>query len=131
MSKQAIEEANKKVVAAWAANNTGALLPLLSDDVVLMPPNQPVVAGKAAVKAWFEGMLQQFRTSGVDATIDEIAVSGDLAIDRGSYRWTLTPVGGGSDVTMVGGYVVVWRAQADGSWKFAREIWNSSEPLAQ
>src|SRR4029079_4401647 len=55
--------------------------------------------------------------------------SGDIAVDRGDYDWTLTPAKGGADVHAKGRYVTIWHRQSDGLWKASRLIWNSSEPM--
>jgi ketosteroid isomerase-like protein len=59
----------------------------------------------------------QFSFSNV--TVD-VARSGDVAEDRGSMQVTLTDKKGKS-TTETGQYVLVWKKQADGSWKVAAD----------
>ena len=49
-----------------------------------------------------------------------VSSSGDMAMDRGTYR--LGPE--------TGKYVVVWR-KVDGDWKVAADIFNSDNPVSR
>jgi ketosteroid isomerase-like protein len=62
-------------------------------------------------------------------TTAEILVTGDWAFDRGTYSQTLTPKGGGVAQKETGKYLWLYHRAPDGSWKQARVIWNSSDPL--
>ena len=81
--------------------------------------------GKAAVQTWYGNLLKQVANKGVKANIDEITLGDGLGIVRGSFEWTVSPLGGGDDITALGSYVAGFRQQPDGSWKFAWEIWNT------
>ena len=54
---------------------------------------------------------------------------GDTAIEVGSYTLDIQPEGGNL-ITDIGKYVVVFKRQADGSWKLATDIFNSDMPAA-
>ena len=54
-----------------------------------------------------------------------VASSGDMALDRGTYRMTVAP--DGTEQTDTGKYVVVWR-KIGGEWKAAADIFNSDLP---
>jgi ketosteroid isomerase-like protein len=57
LSKEDIS-ALKTIEEKWPRYSLGAdwgkLTALLTDDIVFMPPDEPAVEGKAAVKAWLE-----------------------------------------------------------------------------
>jgi ketosteroid isomerase-like protein len=53
----------------------------------------------------------------------DVAKSGDLAYDVGTFELKLNDANG-SPTTMMGKYVVVWKKQADGHWKAAADIFN-------
>jgi len=99
---------------------------LVTTDVVLMPPNQPGLKGKAAVRAWYDQFLAQLRTSDLIITDREVLIGGEWATELATFEWVVAPVGGGPAVTDRGSYVQVWHHEPGGRWLFAREIWNST-----
>ena len=56
-----------------------------------------------------------------------VASAGDLAYGRGRYALDLTPPGG-VPVQDVGKYIVVYRRQANGTWRAVSDIFNSDHP---
>ena len=77
----------------------------------------PDIKGIAAIREAIPAMMQDpaFALS-FEADRVEVARSGDLAYETGSYTMTMT----GPDkkpATEKGHYVVVWRKGADGAWK--------------
>ncbi|MGD1211854.1 MAG: SgcJ/EcaC family oxidoreductase [Candidatus Acidiferrales bacterium] len=104
-----------------AAKDLDKCASLYLDDAVLFSPGVPAVVGKDNIRKSFERMLaapnMQFTFS--DVTVD-VARSGDLAEDRGSMQVTVTDKKGKS-TTQTGQYVLVWKKQADGSWKVAAD----------
>ena len=91
-----------------------------------MPPNEPPIVGKAALRSWFLRVTDQFSID-LDFSVEEVKTSGDWAFERFSFRRTMTPAGGGEPATARGKGIHVYRRQSDGSWKIARDIWNSDE----
>ena len=59
---------------------------------------------------------------------EEIVVAADWAFTRGTYSSTFTPRAGGEPVQENGKSLWILERQADGSWKYARAIWNSDNP---
>ena len=75
----AVNEANlDSVVSHWAT------------DGVLMPPGQPAVSGKDAIRAWYQERFSQVTTR-IDIRSEETRVAGDIAYDRGTLTMTMTP----------------------------------------
>ena len=121
-----VDSAADRLLTTQRANNPDSLMVLLTDDVVLMPPNEPSLKGKAAVQAWYEQFLTQMRTSRLTIMDREVLIGGEWATELATFEWVLAPVGGGPAVTDRGSYVQVWHHEPDGRWLFAREIWNST-----
>ena len=93
-----------------------------------MPPNEEELMGKQAIT---DNMVAMFEGMGAELTIssEEVEVAGDWAFDRGAYTMKLTPKGDGEPMEDNGKYIVILEKQADGSWRIAREVWNSNNPL--
>jgi ketosteroid isomerase-like protein len=58
---------------------------------------------------------------------EEVRVAGDWAYSRGTYSATLTPKAGGEPREDSGKYLTILERQSDGSWKIARDCFNSNE----
>lgn len=126
-----VDSAADRLLAALRANASDSLMVLMSDEVVLMPPNEPVLKGKAAVRTWYDQLLTQLRTSSLTITNREVLIGGDWATELATFEWGLVPVAGGPPVIDRGSYVQVWHHEPDGQWLFTREIWNSMIPPAK
>jgi len=100
---------------------------LLTADAIAMPPNEPAVTG-AAVQEWLQNFMAAVTLSGARYQHDEIRVHGDVAIHRFSFTWTMTPKAGGEPVTETGKGIHIMIRQPDGSWKIARDVWNTDAP---
>ena len=97
-----------------------------TDDIVLMPPDQPIVQGRDAALSWFES----FPTlTEISIAVEQVDGRGDLAVDRGTYAMSFEVDGGTQSVT--GKYLAVWRKQPDGSWLMATDAWNLDHPLPE
>jgi ketosteroid isomerase-like protein len=121
-----IDSASNRLLAALRTNASDSLLVLMAEDVVLMPPHEPVLKGKAAVRTWYDQFLTQLRTSSLTIADREVLIGSEWATEIATFEWGLVPVGGGSPVIDRGSYVQVWHHEPDGRWLFAREIWNST-----
>ena len=125
----AIDRGHEGFLNAMRANNVDSLRPLMVEDAEVTPPNVSIGAGREAYLTWYQQLLTQVRTSGVTVSNRDVIVAGDLAIETGTFDWTVTPVAGGTPVRDQGHFVAIWRRQPDSSWKASRLIWNSSQPL--
>jgi uncharacterized protein (TIGR02246 family) len=110
------------------AKDAAGISQFYTEDGAVMPPNAPIGKGRAAIQQTWDSMM---RTPAFDLTFapEQILVSssGDLALDRGTYR--LTAESAGRQQTDTGKYVVVWR-KVNGEWKAAADIFNSDLPPA-
>jgi tryptophan-rich sensory protein len=111
-------------VAAINSNNLDAVLGMLTDDVVFMPPNDTPRIGKRAVRPWIAAYLRTYRTHW-DKPVQEFVVSGDWAFERYAYTSTGTPLQGGAPRVDTGWGFVVYHHDDDGNWRVARDAWGS------
>jgi len=102
---------------AAAAKDLDKSVSVYTDDAVLFAPKAPAAIGKDSIRKGWQGLLAApglkltVTTSGVD-----VARSGDLAVERGTFSVVTTDKKGKPN-TETGQLVVVWKKQADGSWK--------------
>lgn len=125
------EEAIRGQVARWLelikSRDSAAIAQMYTEDGALMPPNAAISKGRAAIQQAWASMMN---APGFELTFapEQIIVSGsgDMALDRGTYRMTVAPSGKAQIDT--GKYVVVWR-KIGGEWKAAADIINSDLPV--
>ena len=113
-----------------AATRTGDVelsLRCVTDDAINMPPDQPAVVGKDALRSWW----QQFQGAfAVDMTHEPVETvdAGEFVIHRGNVTGTLTLKEGDEPVRLNNKYLWVLRKEADGGLKIWRGAFNSNVP---
>lgn len=118
------------VDAAIKAADTSALCELFTDDAVLMPPGPPDVTGADGVKSIYQPMFDQFYCV-QNTSANESDSFGESGFVRGTFTARLTPKAGGEPVEVTGKWLGICRIRQDGSWKFARLIWNEPIPAIE
>jgi len=122
--------AHENYVAAINSNNLDSLLGMLTEDVVFLAPNEPVMVGKAAVGPWVEGYFQAFKTHW-DKTLHEFEICGDWAFERYSAKSTDTSLEDGSVYEDTGWGLVIYHHDPDGKWRVARDAWGLDHPPSE
>lgn len=124
--RAAIRAASDSFVQRARSRRDSANAALYVENALFMPPNQPAVEGRTAIRTWFESFppMSDFNLTSVD-----VDGRGDLAYERGTYAMTIAAAGRTPAMADHGKYVVVWRKQADGSWLIAVDMFNSDVPL--
>ena len=124
-ARTAIDAANARSAEALNKGDVESWLTLYKSDAVVLPPNQPAWRGIDGMRAGAQAMLNAVTISGTTLTADDVKMSGDFAVETGTYTMTMTPKKGGKPINDKGKYIVVWELQPDGSWKAIRDIFNS------
>src|SRR5215218_4122750 len=108
---RALEQADAKLAAS-----------LYEPGARLLPPGAPVITGHEAIVDFFQRRIDAGSDGGVLETVrrDEY---GDVAIEEGRYGRR-----SGERLLDSGKYLVVFRRQPDGSWRYATDMWNSDAP---
>lgn len=111
---------------AVAAGDVEVILSYWADDAVVLAPDQPAVAGKAALRAFVLGMQ---KIPGFSITWEPeravISASGDMGYLIERNRVTM-PGTDGVPTTQYGKAVTIWRKDASGAWKCVVDAWNSN-----
>jgi ketosteroid isomerase-like protein len=120
--RQAIEAASDAFVQAGNGKDWAGWASAYAEDAVMMPPNTAALQGRAAIQAWGEAF-----PAFTDFRLHRLIVDGqgDVAFVHGAYSIMVT----GAPAADTGKYIEIWRRQADGSRKIARDIFNSDLPL--
>ena len=105
---------------AWAA--------AFANDGVQMPPNAPANVGGDSIQAWSGAFLGACRAEFSLAPEEVQIASADWAFERGTFKITLTPKGGGEPLQDTGKNTTLYQRPPDDSWALARDIWNSNNP---
>jgi uncharacterized protein (TIGR02246 family) len=127
----AIRAAVRDWTAAAEAKDADRFASFYMDDGVLMLEGMPDIHGQSDLREGMTGMMQDPNFSlSFDTDDVEVARSGDMAYETGTYTMTVTDPSTSAPVTERGSYVVVWRKQDDGSWKVAVDapLSDPSEP---
>ena len=126
--RAALDGLRGEFIAAYNAGDASTLATLFTEDGVVMPPNSSAANGKEAVESFYQVHFEQF-TGTLTVSSEEHEVAGDWAFERGSYTVTLTPKASGTPTDDEGKYLLIFRRQPDASWRIARHIWNSNNPV--
>jgi uncharacterized protein (TIGR02246 family) len=114
---------------AVVASDWPAVASYYTEDAVRLPPNAPLIEGRAAIQAAYEG--RPGTVTEYSNTPVEIEGRGDLAYARGTYTLTFAVPGMAEPISDSGKYVTIFRKQPDGSWLMSRVCWNSNLPLPE
>jgi uncharacterized protein (TIGR02246 family) len=127
--EMAIRDAEKAWVAASQAKDPDKFAAFYTDDAVLMLPDAPEMSGKAAIHDAIASFMKDpafalsFETKAV-----EVARSGDMAYELSTHTITSTDAKTRKPVTGTGHGVIVWKKQADGSWRVRVDVPVSDPP---
>jgi uncharacterized protein (TIGR02246 family) len=122
--RKAIEAGNEAFMAAFAAHDAAAVAALYSEDAKLLPPNAPILEGRAAIQAFWQ-MVMNMGIASARLEIQEVDPLGDTAVEVSLFT-LYTPDGTVADH---GKYIVEWK-RVKGQWFLHRDIFNTSQPPA-
>jgi uncharacterized protein (TIGR02246 family) len=117
-----------RIIAAFAdifnARDLTKLASLYADDAVWMPPDSPMIKGRAAIEAAFK---ERFKRPGVlKFTSTTSAMSGPLAFVAATYTVTV-PVEGAAPVSFTAKSLTVFK-RVENDWKIAYDMQNGDQP---
>jgi uncharacterized protein (TIGR02246 family) len=127
---QADVEAVKSVVeqnfTAFNDGNVDGFLQVATEDAIYLPPNNPPLIGKEAIRNWYNLDILYIDCN---LSMKDVHVSGDLAVARQITTCTMKLKDSGKPVMINKPFtnLNVLRKQSDGSWKISHAMWNQDE----
>ena len=127
---RAIKDMQPAFDKAWNAGNAEAVASdIYTADAIKMEPNQPATSGRDAIQASAQKYFELFTDEGRNVA-EDVRVSGDLAVARGTFSGKFTLKAGGDGTPYKGKWITACQRQPDGSWKAFWDIYNSDLPVA-
>ena len=127
-AEAAIRDVELAFSKAGQSRDLEKFLSYYAEEASMYPPNQPRAAGKQAIR---QTLSQMFALPSASLVIEpgkvQAARSGELGYVSGAYRFSFKDPQG-APVMDQGKYLVVYRRQADGTWKVVEDIFNSDLP---
>lgn len=121
----AIRERSEAFTKAFNTKDATPLLAVYTENATFMPPNQPVLRGKDAMKMFYDDLFKA-GASNLKLDVAEVSGHGPLAYQSGSYEMDLKPAGGPTDHDR-GKYLFIAR-KMNGTWRYEYMVWNSDLP---
>ncbi len=126
--RTAVLEASRGITSALNNGDVDGIMDVLTADHITMAPNEPVFKDMTILRNWHESRYALYDVE-ITLTSQEIILSGDWAYQCHVSSSNAKPKQGGDVITDKAKGIWIWKRQSDGSWKLARSIWNSDNPL--
>jgi len=122
--KTAVEDVYKQWLAAANKKDAAALTNLYDENAVLMPKQEEPVIGKAAIGEYYKKLVAdpQFVPFTLTLNWNSFHVVGDIAIATAVFEGDVTR--NDKRIHFRGKNLLVWKKQADGSWKIFRYMFD-------
>jgi uncharacterized protein (TIGR02246 family) len=117
-----VDEVNRRFMEAFGRGDAASLAALYAEDAVALPPDAPMISGRAAIEEFWRGLMGA-GARGVNLETLRLAGSGDMLHEVGRATITIQPDGGETN-TLVVKYVVVWERDPAGGLALAVDMWN-------
>jgi uncharacterized protein (TIGR02246 family) len=118
------EHAIRQLIERWLMatrdGDVDAVLQLMAPDVVFLVAGQPPMVGTEAFAKSMRAVLADHVIES-ESTIDEIAVSGDMAYSRTSLSVTIVSKHGKLPLKRTGHTLSILRKDGAGTWRLTRD----------
>ncbi len=127
MVTQGTSATNRQFEEALARGDAAGCAAVYTDDAKILPPDSPVLTGRQAAQGVWQSYIDM-GVKGVSLQRLELEDMGDQAVERGAATVDIQGEGGHT-MQASGKFIVLWRRQADGTWKWHWDCWNFDAPL--
>ncbi len=115
----AIRSAEKALAEAFEALDPTAWVDYYTEDAIFVGPGMPAVEGRDALLDLAPAVV----ISSMEIVADSTIGAGDFAATQGHVNWVSGPKG--TDAPRIRRrFLMVWRREAGGRWRIARELLN-------
>jgi uncharacterized protein (TIGR02246 family) len=121
-----VREVAEKYRKASLAGDAKAIAALYTDDAIEMPPNEPMIKGKANIEARYRQLMTGAKLTEFNFTHLDSQASGNFGYDVGSYSQTIKTASG--EMKDTGHYTVILK-KAGNDWKVSSAIYNSDRAM--
>jgi uncharacterized protein (TIGR02246 family) len=128
--RQAIQKLHQQDIDATLAHDPQALADLFTDDAVLLEPGTPAVIGKPAILADNKKDTMEHPDAKVVSykpEIKDLQVADGWAFEWDTFEASYKESEKAEVKTFRAKALRILKKQPDGSWKFARVMWNLAE----
>ena len=110
---------------AWINGDTAGALARISDDIRIVISGFPDIVGREATRQLFVDEMAAYRVPLLTLNHQDFIVSGDHAIDIGTYEETQVPkTGAAAPIQGRGRFMSIWRREC-GEWRITRYMLNA------
>ena len=127
MVMEGISATNRQFEEALARGDAAGCAAVYTDDAILLAPDVPMMTGKQAAQEYWQGGIDMGMKSVALRTLN-LEDKGDTAIQIGAADAVIQPEGG-QPMKASAKFIVIWKRQADGSWKWAVDCFNWDAPM--
>jgi len=126
----AIKAIGPSLDKANLAGDFDAVVEMMTEDVLLMNPNEQIIQGRTKTLEWFNAFKPATFTEHRHELL-EVDGYGNIAYARGAYKNAFIFEGIDEPIRSEGKTLLILRKQTDGSWLISRFCWNSDLPLSE
>lgn len=123
----AVMAASQAYVDAWGHGDTATALGQVSNDIRILISGAPDIVGPEATRKLFADEMAAYDVPLLKLNHEDLIVSGDHAIDIGTYEEIQMPKKGGAPIQGRGRFMTIWRRE-DGEWRITRYMLNELPP---
>jgi uncharacterized protein (TIGR02246 family) len=120
---------NRDFVKALTAHDAAAAANLYAEDASLLPPNEPIVKGRANIQKYWQAGID---AGIVDASVQTIDAKshGDLGYEIGRFEMQIKDSTGNITVEK-GKFTEILKRNAEGKWMSIYGMWSTDAPAAK
>ncbi|MCI0786230.1 MAG: DUF4440 domain-containing protein [Chloroflexi bacterium] len=127
MVAQGMSATNRQFEEAIARGDAAGCAAVYTEDAEILPPDSPAMTGKQAAQGLWQSIIDM-GVKGISLQTLELEEMGDRAVERGAV--TIDIQGEGGQTTQASAkFIVLWKRQADGAWKWHWDCFNFDAPL--
>ena len=122
---QAMQETNRLFSEQVVRNKQIVKLDsVYTEDGAILPPDSQIIRGRENIKPFWSRVILEAGLSDAPLTTVEAELIGEAPYEIGTAQLTFQGPSGSSQVSVK--YMVIWKQDADGLWKWHRDIWNQT-----